>query len=72
MSAHQVPAGAARGTVSEDLIIRSGHVVTMDPGLGDIPDGDVLVTGGRIAAVGPASTRPPWAHRRPGSWTPGG
>ena len=24
----------------------------MDPGLGDIPDGDVLVTGGRIAAVG--------------------
>ena len=38
--------------MSEDLIIRSGHVVTMDPGLGDIPDGDVLVTGGRIAAVG--------------------
>jgi 5-methylthioadenosine/S-adenosylhomocysteine deaminase len=38
--------------VSEDLIIRSGYVVTMDPGLGDIPDGDVLVTGGRIAAVG--------------------
>jgi cytosine/adenosine deaminase-related metal-dependent hydrolase len=52
MSPHQVPANAARGTVSEDLIIRSGHVVTMDPGLGDIPDGDVLVTGGRIAAVG--------------------
>jgi cytosine/adenosine deaminase-related metal-dependent hydrolase len=39
--------------MSEDLIIRSGHVVTMDPGLGDIPDGDILVTGGRIAAVGP-------------------
>jgi 5-methylthioadenosine/S-adenosylhomocysteine deaminase len=38
--------------VSEDLIIRSGYVVTMDPGLGDIPDGDVLVTGGRIATVG--------------------
>ena len=38
--------------MSEDLIIRSGYVVTMDPGLGDIPDGDVLVTGGRIAAVG--------------------
>lgn len=38
--------------MSEDLIIRSGHVVTMDPGLGDIPHGDVLVTGGRIAAVG--------------------
>jgi cytosine/adenosine deaminase-related metal-dependent hydrolase len=52
MSPHQVPANAVRGAVSEDLIIRSGHVVTMDPGLGDIPDGDVLVTGGRIAAVG--------------------
>ena len=35
-----------------DLIIRSGHLVTMDPDLGDIPDGDVLVTGGQIAAVG--------------------
>jgi 5-methylthioadenosine/S-adenosylhomocysteine deaminase len=35
-----------------DLVIRSGHVVTMDPELGDIPDGDVLVAGGRIAAVG--------------------
>jgi 5-methylthioadenosine/S-adenosylhomocysteine deaminase len=53
MSPDQVPgANARRGTVSEDLIIRSGHVVTMDPGLGDIPGGDVLVTGGRIAAVG--------------------
>ena len=36
----------------DDLIIRSGYVVTMDPALGDLPDGDVLVTGGRIAAVG--------------------
>ena len=36
----------------DDLVIRSGYVVTMDPGLGDLPDGDVLVTGGRIAAVG--------------------
>ena len=53
MPADQVPdARAARGTVSEDLIIRSGYVLTMDPGLGDIPVGDVLVTSGRIAAVG--------------------
>ena len=37
---------------ADHLIIRSGHVVTMDPELGDIPDGDVLVTGGQIAAVG--------------------
>ena len=53
MSLNRVPADTARRTVSEDLIIRSGYVVTMDPGSGDIPDGDVLVTGGRIAAVGP-------------------
>ena len=33
------------------LLVRSGHVVTMDPELGDIPDGDVLVTGGLIAAL---------------------
>jgi 5-methylthioadenosine/S-adenosylhomocysteine deaminase len=37
---------------ADDLVIRSGHVVTMDPDLGDIPDGDVLVAGGQIAAVG--------------------
>jgi cytosine/adenosine deaminase-related metal-dependent hydrolase len=40
------------GVLSEDVIIRSGYVVTMDPALGDLPEGDVLVTGGRIAAVG--------------------
>jgi cytosine/adenosine deaminase-related metal-dependent hydrolase len=45
MSPHQVPANAARGTVSEDLIIRSGHVVTMDPGLGDIPTGMIVAPG---------------------------
>ena len=37
---------------ADDLVIRSGHVVTMDPELGDIPDGDVLVAGGRIARYG--------------------
>ena len=59
-------------TVSGDLIIRSGHVVTMDPELGDLPDGDVLVTGGRIAAVGagldPAALG---AARGPGAGRPG-
>ena len=43
---------------ADDLIIRSGHVVTMDPELGDIPGGDVLVSGGRIAAVGPGLDAP--------------
>lgn len=38
--------------VSDALVIRHGHVMTMDDQAGDIPDGDVLVAGGRIAAVG--------------------
>jgi 5-methylthioadenosine/S-adenosylhomocysteine deaminase len=35
-----------------DLLISGGHVVTLDPGLGDLPHGDVLIRNGRIAAVG--------------------
>lgn len=37
---------------SSDLLIAGGHVVTLDPVLGDLPGGDVLVRKGRIAAVG--------------------
>jgi 5-methylthioadenosine/S-adenosylhomocysteine deaminase len=36
-----------------ELLIRGGHVVTVDPGLGDQPDSDVLVRDGIIAGVGP-------------------
>jgi 5-methylthioadenosine/S-adenosylhomocysteine deaminase len=36
----------------KELLIRSGHVVTLDPDLGDLPMGDVLVTDGVITAVG--------------------
>jgi cytosine/adenosine deaminase-related metal-dependent hydrolase len=42
------PGAAAAGT----LLVRGGHVITMDPGTGDVPGGDVLVSGGAIAAVG--------------------
>jgi cytosine/adenosine deaminase-related metal-dependent hydrolase len=35
------------------ILIRGGYVLTMDPGLGDLPGGDVLVEGDRIAAVAP-------------------
>ncbi|EFL36287.1 imidazolonepropionase [Streptomyces viridochromogenes DSM 40736] len=34
-------------------MLRSGHVISMDPAVGDLPQGDVLVEDGRIAAVEP-------------------
>ncbi len=34
-------------------LLRGGMVVSMDPALGDLPRGDVLIEGGRIAAVAP-------------------
>jgi 5-methylthioadenosine/S-adenosylhomocysteine deaminase len=40
------------------LVIRGGHVITMDPHAGDIPGGDVLVSGGQIAATGPGLAVP--------------
>ena len=33
------------------IVIRHGHLLTMDPELGDVADGDVLVRGSQIAAV---------------------
>jgi 5-methylthioadenosine/S-adenosylhomocysteine deaminase len=38
--------------VTDDILIRGGHVTTCDPSQGDFPSGDVLVREGRIAAVG--------------------
>ncbi len=38
------------------LLIRGGSVVTVDPALGVLPRGDVLVDDGRIVAVGPELT----------------
>ncbi|MFI6805145.1 amidohydrolase family protein [Streptomyces luteogriseus] len=34
-------------------LLRSGHVIPMDPDIGDLPQGDVLVEDGRITAVEP-------------------
>jgi hypothetical protein len=39
--------------LSKELLIKGGHVVTVDPDLGDLPAGDVLVADGLITAVGP-------------------
>jgi 5-methylthioadenosine/S-adenosylhomocysteine deaminase len=35
------------------LLLRGGHVLTMDPDLGDLPKGDVLIEGDAIATVAP-------------------
>jgi len=51
--------GAAASAGQRDApLVRGGHVITMDPGTGDIPGGDVLVSGGTIAAVGTALAAP--------------
>jgi hypothetical protein len=34
-------------------LIRNGYVVSVDPDIGDLPSGDVLIEGSTIAAVGP-------------------
>jgi 5-methylthioadenosine/S-adenosylhomocysteine deaminase len=41
-----------------ELVLRGGYVLTMDPGLGDLPVGDVHVVDGRIAAVAPRVDAP--------------
>ena len=38
---------------SQRLLIRNGFVVSMDPDVGDVPSGDVLVEDGKIAEIGP-------------------
>ncbi|TWF77243.1 cytosine/adenosine deaminase-related metal-dependent hydrolase [Pseudonocardia hierapolitana] len=35
-------------------VVRNGHVLTMDPALGDLPAGDVLIEDGVITAVAPS------------------
>ena len=43
---------------SQRLLIRNGFVVSMDPDVGDIPNGDVLVEDGAIVEVGRSLGRP--------------
>lgn len=44
------------------ILFQGGTVVTMDPGLGELADADVLVVGSRIQAVGPGLTAPEGAE----------
>src|SRR4051812_35985756 len=41
-----------RGMSSQRLLIRNGFVVSMDPDVGDVPHGDVLIEDGKIAEIG--------------------
>ena len=38
----------------ERTLLRGGHIISMDPEIGDIAGGDVLVEGEDIAAVAPS------------------
>jgi cytosine/adenosine deaminase-related metal-dependent hydrolase len=48
--AADVPPSGAPG---QRLLLKGGVVLTMDPGLGDFEQADVLIDGSKIAAVGP-------------------
>ena len=43
---------AGRLPAQGEYVIRNGYVMTMEPGVADIPEGSVHVRGGRIVAVG--------------------
>jgi hypothetical protein len=53
------PSSAGGPGPRRSLLVRGGHVITMDPVLGDIPGGDVLVSGGEIVAAGHGAAVPP-------------
>ncbi len=50
-SAQETP--KATGEDGRRVLIRGGHVLSMDPEVGDFVGGDVLVVGRRIEAIGP-------------------
>lgn len=39
--------------MTDRILLRAGHVISMDPSVGELPKGDVLIEDGRIAAVRP-------------------
>jgi cytosine/adenosine deaminase-related metal-dependent hydrolase len=39
-------------TVADRILLKGGHVLSMDPRVGDIPERDVLIEGDAIADVG--------------------
>jgi cytosine/adenosine deaminase-related metal-dependent hydrolase len=63
------PRGARAQAPATDrpILIRGAHVLTMDRAIGDLPQGDVLVSGGVIRAVAPSIEAPPGALVIPGA-----
>ncbi|WP_167476450.1 amidohydrolase family protein [Nocardia arthritidis] len=56
------PDAAALVAAADDarpILLRGGAVVTLDPAVGELPTGDVLVRGNRIEAVAPEIPTPP-------------
>jgi 5-methylthioadenosine/S-adenosylhomocysteine deaminase len=51
--AHAQDAPAGTGTEGRRVLIRGGHVLSMDPAVGDFAEADILVNGRLIEAVGP-------------------
>ncbi|TMC38744.1 MAG: amidohydrolase, partial [Chloroflexi bacterium] len=39
--------------MADRLLLRGGSVVSMDPKVGDLPKGDVLIEGDKIAKIAP-------------------
>lgn len=68
LAAQSVPsalAQSAAGTASSaqsltrgEFVIRGAYILTMDPSLGDVPNGDIHVRNGEIVAVGPNLNAP--------------
>ena len=51
----QAQAGKSEGAETCDLLVRHGHVLTMDAKRTVYPDGAVAISGTRIVAVGPTA-----------------
>jgi hypothetical protein len=45
-------AARQRVNANQHILLRGGTIVTMDPGVGDLAKGDVLIQGKKIVAVG--------------------
>jgi 5-methylthioadenosine/S-adenosylhomocysteine deaminase len=52
-------ASAQTPSAPQEFVVRGAYVLTMDPALGDFPQGDVHVRDGVIVAVGPKVDAPP-------------